>query len=449
MNTYQIRKGRDITIVGEALKETVDIALPKNVAVQPFDFRGLKLRLISKENDAVKVGSTILTDKINPDIKIVSPVSGKVVAINRGEKRSLLEVVIESDGKQEKEIFQLFSEDELKSVKREEVVKALLNGGLWPIIRQRPFSKIANPLDTPKSVFIHAMNTEPLAGDVDFILEGKEKEFQAGLDIINKLTEGDVHLCYATGTKSKALHDAKNVKSHRFFGPHPAGNVSTHIHSVDPINKGDIVWWIEAQDVIRVADLFLKGTYPVQRVVALTGAGVKNRVYANVTIGSPISNLLQGSDLNGVRCISGSILVGKTVSSSGYLSFYDSQVTVIPEGGNRELIGWLLPGANKYTFTKTFLSAFLPKKDMSLDSDTNGSPRAIVLNHLYDDLVPLDIMTYFLIRAVVSGDIEESEKLGILECDEEDFALCTFACPSKTDVGGIIREGLELIEREG
>jgi len=449
MGTFRIKRGRNISITGEAKKEIVKLPLPKRIAVQPLDYKGLNSRLSVKVDDHVKVGSPILSDKINPKCKVLSPASGKVIAVNRGQKRALLEIVIETDGKQEVEVLDSISKTDVGRLTRDKIIDHLLEGGLWPVIRQRPFSKIAQPEDFPKAIFIHAMNTEPLALDIDFVLKEEKEHFQVGLDIIAKLTKGKVHLCILEDAQSETLNKAQHVEIHRFSGPHPAGNVSTHIHYVDPINKGDIVWYLEAQDVVRIAELMLKGVYPAKRYVAITGEGVKNRVYAETLIGTPLSALLQGSDLNGMRCISGSILSGKNIGKDGYLCFYDSQVTVIPEGGKRELLGWLSPGFNKYTFSKTFASSFLPDKEISLDTDKNGSDRAIVLNHIYDAFVPLDIMVYFLLRAVISGDIDEAEKLGILECDEEDFALCTFACPSKTNVGQMIRSGLETIEKEG
>ena len=449
MSTFRILKGKDIKLKGAARKEIVAMPLPRQVAIQPSDFLGLKLRLAVKADDAVKAGSVLLTDKAIPEIRICSPVSGKIAAINRGDKRLLLEIVVETDGHQQAERLAVFPEHQIPNLSKQDIIKHLLEGGLWPTIRQRPFSKIANPHDAPKSVFIHAMNTEPLALDIDFILNNRQQEFQTGLNILKKLTGGEVHLCAAQGSKSKALTESKNVQIHQFAGPHPAGNVSTHIHYVDPLNKDEVVWYIEAQDVLRIAALFTQGIHSAERVVAVTGEMAKNRVYARTVIGAPLSSLLQGSDLNNARCISGSILAGKDVGKNGFLRFYDSQISVIPEGGERKLLDWMSPGFNKYTFSKTFVSSFLPEKEVSLDTDKHGSDRAIVFNHIYDQYVPLDIMTFFLLKAVLSGDIEEAEKLGILECDEEDFALCSFACPSKTDVGGIIRQGLDLIEREG
>lgn len=448
MGTFRIVNGRNIKIKGAAEKKIVDLALPKQVAVKPSNFHGIKPRLSVDVGSNVKVGTPIFTDKNNPDYCIVSPVSGKVSAINRGEKRVLQEIVVETDGRQEPEIFKQFSKGEIDSLARDTVIKHLEKGGLWPAIRQRPFSKFANPHDNPKAIFIHAMNTEPLALDVDFIINKKEA-FQAGVNILRRLTDGKVHLCVDEGAKSEALTTVQGAEIHRFSGPHPAGNVSTHIHYIDPINKGEQVWYVEAQDVLRIAHLFLNGVYTGERMVAVTGEGVKSRVYVKTIIGAPISALTQGSDLAGMRCISGSVLTGESVGKDGYINFYDSQVTVIPEGGKREFLGWLWPGFNRYSFSKTFASALLPQREASLDTDKHGSNRAIVLNHVYDQYVPLDVMTYFLIKAVLVNDIDEAERLGILECDEEDFALASFACPSKTDVGGIIRQGLNLIEKEG
>ncbi len=449
MSNFRIRKGKNIKLKGAAERNIVDISLPHQLAVQPQDFPGLKPRLAVKVGDVVKVGSPILIDKDVEGLKVVSPASGKVAEINRGEKRALLSIVIETDGNQESESFQKFTKDSIATQSREDITNHLLNAGLWPIIRQRPFSKIAKPHANPKAIFVHAMNTEPLAPDLDFILENSFCDFQAGLDVLKKLTDGEVHLCIAEDAKSKALTEAKNVQTHRFAGAHPTGNVSTHMHYVDPVHKGDFVWYVEVQDVLRIAALFLEGQYPVERLAAVTGEGVKNAVYVRTHVGAPVSSLLQGSNLDGMRCISGSILTGKDIGAKGFLRFYDAQVTIIPEGGKRELLGWLVPGFKKYTFSKTFASAFLPGHQVSLDTDTHGSDRAIVVNNVYDSLNTLEILPYFLLKAVISENIEDAEALGILECDEEDFALCTFACPSKTDVGGIIRQGLEMIEKEG
>ena len=346
------------------------------------------------------------------------------------------------------EIFPSYNPSLLKTLARDKVTEELLGAGMWPTIRQRPFSQIAHPNQTPKSIFIHAMNTEPLAADVDFVLNGKEDLFQAGLDVLTRLTPGKVYLCVSPNAKSKALTKANNVEIHQFSGPHPAGNVSTHIHCVDPLNKGDLIWYVEAQDVVRIGNLFVNGVSLSERIVAITGEGAPECVYKKTIIGAPISHLLGTNHLPGMRCIAGSVLSGRIVGLNGFIGPYDSQMTVIPEGGKRHFLGWLAPGFNAVTFSSAFASSFLPAGEASVNTDKHGSDRAIVLNHIYDQYVPLDIFTYFLIKAVMVGDIDEMEKLGILECDEEDFALASFACPSKTDVGGIIRKGLNLIEKE-
>lgn len=449
MSVIHIRKGRDIKLKGAATKELEETTVPSRVAIQPPDFRGMRLRLLVKPEETVKVGTPLLEDKTHPAIKIVSPVSGRVEAVNRGEKRALLQIVIETDGSQQELPFRQFAAGEIDSLSREDIIQHLLEGGVWPCIRQRPFSRIANPEAAPKSIFIQAINTEPLSLDADFILNHREKEFQVGVAVLSKLTKGDVHLCCAKTATSVALTQSKNVKIHRFSGPHPSGNVSTHIHHIDPINKGDLVWYIRCEDVLRIADLFLKGVFSPERFVAVTGEGASKRVYKKTIIGVPIAHLLEEAPSVGMRCLSGSVLTGKNVGGSGFLCFYDSQITILPEGGKRHFLGWLMPGFNKYSFSRTYASALKNGNEVSLDTDKNGSPRAMVMNHIYDDGNALNIMTYFLLKAVLGGDIDEAERLGILECDEEDFALCTFACPSKTDVGGIIRQGLDVIEKEG
>lgn len=449
MSVIHIRKGRDIKLKGAATKELEETTVPSHVAIQPPDFRGIRLRPLVKPEETVKVGTPLLEDKTYPAIKIVSPVSGRIEAVNRGEKRALLQIVIETDGSQQELPFRQFAAGEIDSLSREEIIGHLLEGGVWPCIRQRPFSRIANPEAAPKSIFIQAINTEPLSLDVDFILHNREKDFQIGVAVLSKLTQGDVHLCCEEKATSMALTQSKNVKIHRFSGPHPSGNVSTHIHHIDPINKGTLVWYIRAEDVLRIAELFLKGVFSPERFVAVTGEGAAKRVYKKTIIGAPISHILKESCHSGMRYLSGSVLTGKDVGGNGFLCFYDSQVTVIPEGGKRQFLGWLMPGFNKYSFSKTYASALKNGNEVSLDADKNGSPRAMVMNHIYDDYNTLNIMTYFLLKAILGGDIDEAERLGILECDEEDFALCTFACPSKTDVGGIIRQGLDVIEKEG
>ena len=453
----KIRRGRDIRLIGAANPVFQEIGLPPRVAVQPPDFRGVRVRLLAKEGDTVKVGTPVLQDKKDTDLHLVSPVSGKVVAINRGEKRALLEIVIETDGRQEAESFLKFSAEQIKGLSRQDLVEHLTRTGLWPALRQRPFSHIASRQEIPKSIFVQAINTEPLALDISEIFHQNPETpeaFRAGLEVLTKLTDGAVHVCAAAGAtadvlKSEPGHD--RVRLHHFSGPHPAGNVSTLIHYIDPIEKGDIVWYIGAEDVIRIGKTLAEGAYWPQKFVAVVGEGIEKeaRTYKETVIGAPVAFLAGGKVSEKYRYISGSVLSGRDVGLNGHLGYFHNLLTGIPAGGQREFLGWLSPGWNKFSFSKTFLSALRPGGEVSLDTNKNGGDRAIVLNHIYDKYVPLDVMTYFLIRAVIGGDIEEAERLGILECDEEDFALCSFVCPSKTDIGGIIRDGLDLIEKEG
>lgn len=447
---HKITKGKKISLAGSPVEDLVELDFPKQIGIQPEDFQGLKLKLLVHVGDGVKVGSPMLQDRRNPKITIVSPASGFVTAINRGEKRALQEVVIELDKKQESMKFRSFSKSEIVGLKPESIIKNLMDGGLWPFIRQRPFSHIANPDDHPKSIFVRAMSTDPLAIDMDYILQDRKDLFQCGLDILRKLTKGDTHLCIGPSAKSQVFLNAQDVKIHQFFGLHPTGNVSTHIHYIDPIKKGDIVWYINALDVLKIADFFKNGYYIPEQYVALSGEGISNQTYVKTINGASLKHLIKGREKDGsYRYISGSILSGKDVGKSGFLRFYDSQISVIPKGGKRKLLAWLMPGKNRFTFSKTFVSSFLPERELPIDTDVNGGLRAIVCNNVYDDYNTLDILTFFLVRAVLAGEIEEAEQLGILESDEEDFALCTVACPSKVEIGKIIREGLDLIEREG
>ncbi len=452
MSHFTIRQGRDLRLKGAPDPKVVELSLPVRVAVSPSDFTGLRPRVLVREGDEVSAGTPLLEDKNNPAVRIVSPAGGTVDAVVRGEKRSLRAIVIHTGGRQGPPLeFRKFSPQEIQSLAAETVIEHLLETGLWPCLRRRPFSRVADPGILPKALFVRAVNTEPLAPSTDVILEGREELFQVGLDIVRKLAEGQTHLCYSDSASARALLEARHVRRHTFSGPHPAGNVSTHIHYIDPVRKGETVWYIHARDVLRIASCFLDGVYPSRVTVALTGEGLREPCHVRTVQGASMKDLVRDKTREGRwRFISGSVLNGRDAGEDGFLSFYDSQVTVIPEGGRRRFMGWLSPGRDVYSLSRTFISSFGPLSGKRfVDTDTHGGRRAIVLNHVYDSLVPLDIMTYFLIRAVLAGDIEEAERLGILECDEEDFALCTFACPSKTDVGGIVRQGLNVIEREG
>ncbi|HSA30333.1 MAG TPA: Na(+)-translocating NADH-quinone reductase subunit A [Candidatus Omnitrophota bacterium] len=448
MKTIHIRKGRDLRIVGAAEK-ILEEALPVHfAAVQPFDFHGLRPRLLVKEGEPVLVGTPILEHKDNSRIKVVSPVSGRIFSIERGEKRALNAVVIQPDGKQAALQQTKFSSSAFLHLERRQIVEHLLSTGCWAFIRQRPFQRIPDPDSQPKAIFIQAMNTEPLAADVDFILKGRQEEFQHGVDILSRLTEGKVHVCCSVQAKEPALINVKRAAVHTFKGPHPAGNVGTHIHFIDPLQKGEAVWYVDVQSVLAIAKSFREGTFIPERTVAVTGEKAQQRLYRKTWIGASVRDIAGNDSYEGTCLISGSVLSGRAAGEKGFLGFYDSQLTLLPEGGRRELLGWMMPGWNKYSFSRTVLSALKRNKEFSVDSDEHGSHRAIVFNDMYDRYVALDVMTFFLIKAILVGEIDEMEKLGILECAPEDFALASFVCPSKTDVCGIIQQGLDLIEKE-
>ncbi len=449
MKMIPIKKGRSIKILGKAEKISEE-ALPVCLAaIQPADFQGFRPRVLVQEGDAVCVGTPILEHKEDPRIKIVSPVSGLVSVIQRGQKRLLEAVVIQSDGKQACQQHTKFSASSFPQLNRQQVIEHLLSTGCWAFIRQRPFQRIPCPDIQPKAIFIQAINTEPLAADPEFFLKGREEEFQQGIDILSKLTEGRIYLCCFAGAKSKALIEVKQAQVYGFKGPHPAGNVGTHIHYIDPIQKGETVWYLDVQAVIAIAKGFKEGTFVPERMVAVTGERAEQKVYRKTLLGASVGDIAGNASYKGTCVITGSVLSGREVGEKGFLGFYDSQLTLFPQGGKREFLGWMLPGWNKYSFSRTVLSALRTRDHFSLDSDEHGSHRSIVFNDWYDRYVALDVLTFFLIKAILVGEIDEMEGLGILECAPEDFALCSFACPSKTDVCGIIQQGLDLIEREG
>lgn len=401
MGTFLIRKGRDFKIPGSAQKKIIDLGLPGQIAIQPNDFKGLNLRLLVKENDTLKAGNAVMEDVSQPRIKVVSPVSGRVGSILRGENSVLSEIIIIPDQTQVYEKFRAYQPDELINLSRERIIDQLLLSGLWPCLRQRPFSKVANPQISPKSIFVHAMNTEPLAADVDFILQEKQFEFQTGLDIIKHLTEGQVHLCVSKDAQSKALTQAKRVKTHRFWGSHPSGSVSTHIRCVDPIHPTDARWYVEAQDVSRIGELFLKGIHPGARYVALTGSGLEKRYYVKTVIGARVSDLVKEPLKETVQYISGSPLTGKVVGPKGFLSFYDEQLTVVSLAETAQLCQRLW-----------------------------------------------NLKTFFLLKAIMDKDWKKARRLGILEVDAEDFARASWGFLPKMDAERIIRQGLDILEKE-
>lgn len=449
MQTHHIRQGRDIPLAGPAENRIVDGPAPSLAAVQPPDFHGLRFRVLAKEGVPVRIGTPLLEDKDDPRIKVVSPLAGRVKAVRRGEKRALLAVIVEAGSAQEAEQQTRFSSAQIPGLSRGQIIEHLLATGMWALIRQRPFNHIADPDTTPKAIFIRAMNTDPLAPDTDTVLDGQQEDLRAGLKILSRLTRGAVHLCFADKETHPLLREAEGVECHAFYGPHPAGNVGTHIHTIDPLGKNEAVWHIDAQDAAAIARSFTSGTFEPGRIIAVAGEHAETRVHKRTIIGAYLRDIIGQKNFDNTRVISGSVLSGRDAGADGFLGFYAQQVTLLPAAEERRLLGWVLPGFGQFSLTRMFASALQKTPAVRLNTDTHGSPRAIVLNAVYDKYVALDVLTFFLLRAVMAGDIEEMERLGILECAPEDFALAAFVCPSKTDVCGIIQDGLDLMEREG
>lgn len=452
MAEIRLKKGYNIPLAGAAKKELETAVAPSKVALLPFEFRGIKPKLSVKEGDTVQVGSPLFTDKQNPDIRFVSPVSGKVSAINRGERRKLMEIVVENDQKSDALKIGNWSKDSLGTLGVLEIKQALLKGGLWPHIMQRPFSIIANPEEMPRDIFISGFDTGPLASKIGFLLKDRLEDFQLGIDMLSKLTDGKIFL--SIPKTDSFFSKIKGVEINVFSGPHPAGNVGVQMHHVKPLKRGEMVWQINAVAVALIGRFFSTGEFPVERIVALAGSSVKEPKYISTTAAAPLAHLIPESKLDEgeVRIVSGNVLTGRKSNLNSYLGFYDTLITVLPEGTKkRKLLGYFLPGFKTESYSRTFFSSLVPgKKEYALDTLLKGGPRAFVMSASdYEKVVPMDILPVQLAKSVLAEDIEDMEGLGILELDEEDVALCSYMCLSKTDFGKILRDGLDLIQKEG
>ncbi|HEY9113376.1 MAG TPA: Na(+)-translocating NADH-quinone reductase subunit A [Bacteroidales bacterium] len=443
---YSIKKGLDIKLLGEAEKTLVDLNAVK-FAIKPTDFIGCFPKMLVKEGDEVKAGTPLFFDKYRENIVVTSPVSGKVTALTRGAKRLLLEIVIESNGKNETVDF---GKSNVSGLSREAIIEKMLKSGVWPVIRQRPYSVVANPADMPKAIFVNAFDSAPLAPDYDLIVHGQANDFQAGLDVLAKLTEGKVHLnVHEKLTASKVFLNSKNVQINHFKGPHPSGNVSVHINRIDPLNKGEVVWYAGPQEVLTIGRLFNEGIFNAARVVCIAGSEVRSPRYYKTLIGANIADMVQKNTTgDNLRFISGNVLTGEKIEKHGYLGFYDSMLTVIPEGNYYEFLGWGLPGFNKFSFSGTFLAKLFPNRKYRLDTNLHGGERAFVMTGKYEQVFPFDIYPMQLLKAILAENIDQMENLGIYEIDAEDFALCEVIDTSKTEMQAIVRKGLEFIRKE-
>ena len=443
----RLRRGLNINLTGEADKVYASVDRHEIFALKPTDFHSLTPKLSVKVGDRVNAGSVVFFDKYNDKINFCSPVSGEVIDIIRGEKRRILEILIKSDPEIQYDLFQVLDSDRLD---REQIISHMLKCGVWPFVRQKPYDIIANPTDMPKSIFISAFKSGPLAIDNDFALYGMDEIFQKGLNIIKKLTNGITHLNLDGNTNSSTVFSqAKGVDINKFSGPHPAGNVGVQAHHIDPINKGDIIWYLEPQDVIAIARLFAEGKYDVSRIISLCGSEVNKPRYYRMIAGTCVSNLISDNvKKSNNRVICGDVLSGTKINRDGYLGFYDTQITVIKEGDQEDFLGWILPGFDKFSLSKSYFSWLFPKRKYEIDTNMRGEERAYVVTGQYEEVLPMNIFPQQLIKAIMIEDIDLMEKLGLYELAPEDMALCEFVCTSKIEVQSIIRHGLDLLRKE-
>ena len=466
-----IRKGLDIPIAGAAERRITNAMGISTYAVKPTDFVGLVPRLCVAESDVVAMGDVLFVDKHDERIRFTSPVSGHVKAIIRGEKRRLEAVVVEANQEPKTAAFNIpRNANEIKDL--------MLRCGLWTMLRQRPFGVVANPDDQPKAIFVSAFDSAPLAPDYDFVLQGKEEWFKKGLEALTKLTSGKVHVCFRPNQRlAQQLNNSttQQLNIHCVKGPHPSGNVGTQIAHIDPINKGEVVWTMNPQDVAILGELVTTGVYRPEKVIAFAGPQIKNPHYYRIITGACMAGIVNEQVLNPEypkmasdettkenRIISGNILSGTQITPDGFIGAYDSLLSIIPEGDYYDFMGWLMPGFKKYSYSRTFLSGFLPKSTFKplgfriprlsnfwkFDTNTHGDERPLVFTGNFEKVFPFNIYPTQLIKACIVDDINLMEQLGIYEVEPEDFALCEFIDVSKTDIQSVIRDSLEKIRKE-
>ena len=449
-NVIKIKKGLDIKLKGKPLERMLTGGISTSFAIVPDNYNGITPKVVARVGDKVKAGTALVMDKNYNEIKMVSPVSGEVVAVNRGEKRKVLSVVVAPDGET---LFEDFGKKNVSALSEAEVKEAILNAGLWPFIKQRPYDIVARPNEEPRDIFVSAFYSAPLAPDFDYIVKGQEDDFQTGLDALAKLTKGKLYVGLKKGSAVKVA--SANAEVCEIDGPHPAANVGVQINHIKPINKGEIVWTVRPDDVIIIGRLFNKGKADFTRLVAITGSEVEETGYIKAIAGCKIDSLIEEGKLIAgnyhCRIISGSVLTGTKVGYDDYLGAYDNQITVIPDGGDRhEFFGWATLGFDKFTVGNTFVSSYLGflKREYVVDARLKGGRRAMIMSNEYDKVFPMDIFPEYLLKAIIAYDIDKMENLGIYEVAPEDFALCEVVDTSKIELQKIVRNGLDLLYKE-
>ncbi|WP_285128533.1 Na(+)-translocating NADH-quinone reductase subunit A [Leclercia adecarboxylata] len=445
----RIRKGLDLPISGIPVQQILPCATPRHVAILGDDYIGMRPTMLVQEGDSVIKGQALFEDKKNPGVLFTAPASGTIAAIHRGERRVLQSVVIRLEGDRQRE-FARHDIADLPTLSRQAVQAQLLESGLWTALRTRPFSKTPVPDTVPAAIFVTAMDTNPLSADPQPIILAQRQAFDAGLTILTRLTEGKVHVCQAGGGKLGG-HPQGKVTFNAFAGPHPAGLPGTHIHFLEAVSLTKQVWHLNYQDAIAIGKLFTTGELCTERVIALGGPQMRNPRLVRTCLGADINDLLVDETLDGEnRHISGSVLSGRhATGAQAWLGRFHLQVSVVKEGREKELFGWVMPGREKFSVTRTTLGHFLRNKLFNFSTDTNGGERAMVPIGNYERVMPLDILPTLLLRDLLAGDTDGAQALGCLELDEEDLALCTYVCPGKYEYGPVLREVLTRIEQEG
>lgn len=446
VKTIKLRKGLDIRLAGEAERKKIQLKTNGKFCLSPTDFSGVTPKVVVKEGDKVKAGDALFINKNCPDVRFASPVSGTVKAVVRGERRKVLGILVYADDKQE------FVDYGIKNVSKmsgDDVVNAFLEAGLFGYINQLPYAVVASPFNRPKGIFVSALRDKPLAADFEFELEGQEKEWQTGLTALSKIAK--TWLGIGARQTAKALVEAHDVEVTVFDGPCPAGNVGVQVNHLDPVNKGETVWTVEPTAVLFFGRLLLSGKVDLRRTVALVGSEVKAPQYADMLVGEELQTLLHNSydKKHSVRIINGNVLTGIPVSGEGYLGAHTSEITVIPEGDNAdELAGWMMPRFSQFSVSRSYFSWLFGGKKYALDARVKGGKRHMIMSGEYDSVLPMDIYAEYLVKAIITGNIDKMEALGIYEVSPEDFALAEFVDSSKLELQRIVREGLDMLRKE-
>ena len=445
-NLIKLRKGLDINLKGKAAAEVMSVKEPGFYALIPDDFTGVTPKVVVKEQEYVMAGGPLFVDKNHPELKFVSPVSGVVTSVERGARRKVMSITVEAAAEQD---YEEFGKKDVSKMSGEQVKEALLNGGMFAFIKQRPYDVVADPTVAPRAIFVSAFDSNPLAPEFEMALKGEEANFQTGLDALAKMAK--TYLSISVKQNAAALTQAKNVEINVFDGPHPAGNVGVQINHIAPVNKGETGWTIDPQAVIFIGRLFNTGHVDMTRTVAVTGSEVKKPAYCKLKVGALLTNVFAGNVNTSceLRYISGNVLTGKQIAANGFLGAFHSQVTVIPEGNDvHEMLGWIMPRFNEFSTSRSYFSWLMGKKEYRLDARIKGGERHMIMSNEYDRVLPMDIMPEYLIKAIIAGDIDQMEALGIYEVAPEDFAICEFVCSSKMELQRIVREGLDMLRRE-